>query len=174
MRLIAEESPDVTCLIAGVDRAPHRPVARFARSLLPAVGIRSDTQICERLMPLDRSVVTRPFRPETDTFFAAADVLAFPAIEPHFPRPVVEAFAHRVPVVASDLGPIREVSDAGDLAILVPPGDPDALARGILRALNDEDPTRTMAQRAYVAGRARFSPEAGVAAIEDIYREVLE
>jgi glycosyltransferase involved in cell wall biosynthesis len=62
-----------------------------------------------------------------------------------------------VPVVASRAGALPET--AGDAALLVPPGDPAALARGLRSALDDAE------LRARLIGRGRlrardFAPEA--------------
>jgi len=54
------------------------------------------------------------------------------------PLKLFEYMAAGVPVVASDLPALREVLRDGENAILVPPGDPAALAAGIRRALDDE------------------------------------
>ena len=174
MRSISQEVPDVLCVMAGVTPPSQRLRARLARKVLPLVGVSSDYQKCEALLQEARDrVITLPFLGDTSDVFAAADVMTFPATEPHFPRPVIEAFAHRVPVVASDIGPMRDLLDGGRRGTLVPPGDPVALARGLIRALTETDEMRTAADRAFEEGRSEFSPEAGVAAIEAIYQQVL-
>jgi glycosyltransferase involved in cell wall biosynthesis len=85
---------------------------------------------------------------------ARAFVLALPnpasAISTHFTSPLklFEYMAAGRPIVASDLPSIREVLADGDTALLVAPGDAQALAAAIRRL--DED--RTLA--AELAGRA--------------------
>jgi len=164
--------PDARCVIAGVVRPSARPMAKVARLLLPVVGIRSDFQECERLLAGADGVVARPFRTGIGDLFAAADALAFPAKEPHFPRPVVESFAHRVPAVASDIGPMRDIMEAGSLGILVAAGSPQALADGLIRALTRTEEMEAMTDQAFREGKRRFSPAVGIASIEEIYREV--
>jgi glycosyltransferase involved in cell wall biosynthesis len=66
-----------------------------------------------------------------------ASVLAYPSTYEGFGFPVLEAMSVGVPVVASAVGGVPEV--AGDAAVLVPPGDPDALAEGVRRAIDDRD-----------------------------------
>jgi glycosyltransferase involved in cell wall biosynthesis len=48
------------------------------------------------------------------------------------PQVLLEAFAARLPVVATDVGGVAAVT-GGRAALLVPPGDPDAAARAVLR-----------------------------------------
>lgn len=83
---------------------------------------------------------------------AAADVFVFPSLYEGLGGAVIEAMALGVPVVASDLPSIREVTGDGAAAALVRPGDPGALAGAIEELLTD--PVR--AQTLGTAGRRRF------------------
>ncbi|HJX72586.1 MAG: glycosyltransferase family 4 protein [Candidatus Deferrimicrobiaceae bacterium] len=64
------------------------------------------------------------------------------------PLKLFEYMAAGVPVVASDLPAFREVLRDGENAVLVPPGDPEALAAGIGRVLEDEALASRIAARA--------------------------
>jgi glycosyltransferase involved in cell wall biosynthesis len=66
---------------------------------------------------------------------------------------LIEAMAAGVPVVASDVGACREVLDDGALGLLVPPGDPVALADAIERVRDDP---QAAAERAARARRKAF------------------
>ena len=65
------------------------------------------------------------------------------------PLKLFEYMAAGVPVVASDLASLREVLRDGENALLIPPGDPGALAEGIRSLLADE------ALAARIAARGR-------------------
>ena len=78
-----------------------------------------------------------PFRPDPERLNAAADLVVFPSTLPHFARPVIEAGAMAVPVVASRLGGVEELVEDGMTGILVPPGDPAALGDAIARVLGE-------------------------------------
>jgi glycosyltransferase involved in cell wall biosynthesis len=66
---------------------------------------------------------------------AGAAVFAYPSVYEGFGLPPLEAMALGVPVVATSGGAVPEV--VGDAAVLVAPGDPDALADGLRRVLED-------------------------------------
>lgn len=68
---------------------------------------------------------------------AAADVFAFPSQYEGLPGAVLEAMAMGLPVVASDIPPLREVFDGRGGALLVPPGAPDRLAAALERISAD-------------------------------------
>jgi glycosyltransferase involved in cell wall biosynthesis len=66
---------------------------------------------------------------------AGAALLAYPSVYEGFGLPPLEAFAAGVPVVASDLPVVREVT--GELAALAPVGDPAGLASALRATLSD-------------------------------------
>ena len=84
--------------------------------------------------------------------YAEAEVAVVPSLYEGFSLPAVEAMACGVPLVATTGGALPEVAGpSGETCLLVPPGDPDALADMILRALGDAD----LRSRIGAAGRAR-------------------
>lgn len=127
-------------LAAAIDGARHR--ARIRR--LPWVG------------DAERAALLR---------HAAA--FAYPSRYEGFGFPPLEAMTVDVPVVATDAGALPEV--VGDGAVLVPPGDVDALADGLARVLTDDDVRTAVVAR----GRRRveaFSWDRCAAGLADLYR----
>lgn len=96
---------------------------------------------------------------------AGASLLAFPSRYEGFGIPPLEAFACGVPVVASDLPVIREVT--GSHARLFRQGDPDALAEALRVTLADGGPTSAEDRR----GHARcYTWERCAEATREAYR----
>jgi glycosyltransferase involved in cell wall biosynthesis len=99
---------------------------------------------------------------------AAADLFVHPSRSEAFPNAVLEAMAMGLPTVASAVGGLLEVIEHGRTGTLVPPGDPSALAREIIRLMADPG----QAARLGAAARAHaltFSFTRMVAAFEQIY-----
>lgn len=70
-------------------------------------------------------------------WYHAADLLAFPSVSEGWGLAVLEALAARLPAVVSDLPVFREYLTSGEGALLVPPGDPAALAAALRAVLTD-------------------------------------
>src|SRR5690606_6979050 len=78
-------------------------------------------------------------RASVRAIYSGATVLAFPSLWPETLGIVgLEALACGVPVVASDIGGVREWLRPGETGIPVPPGDAGALAAGLHDLLFDE------------------------------------
>jgi phosphatidylinositol alpha-mannosyltransferase len=85
---------------------------------------------------------------------------------------LLESMAARTPIVASDLDGYRKVARPGVDALLVPPGDPDALAAALRRVLDEPE----LAARLVAAGDERagaFSMAALAERYEAIYERLV-
>jgi glycosyltransferase involved in cell wall biosynthesis len=104
------------------------------------------------------------------------DVLVLPSRQmPAWTEPVgqvlMEAMAHEVAVVGSNAGVIPEV--IGDSGVIVPPGDPAALA-AVLRRLSAEGERRPLIQAARARAMQRFSDDAVAQRTMDFWGEILK
>jgi phosphatidyl-myo-inositol alpha-mannosyltransferase len=154
-RLLAEDDPGLRLVVVGEGRQ------RSALAGLPAV-------LRDRV--LMKGVVTHA---ELAGFHAAADVFLAPALGGEsFGIVLLEAMAARVPVVGSDIPGYRYVLEDGEDGLLVPPGDPVALAGAVRRLLGDP----ALAERLRDNGRRRaerFRWETVTSEIETAYRDAL-
>jgi glycosyltransferase involved in cell wall biosynthesis len=82
------------------------------------------------------------------------------------PLKVLEYMAIGTPVVATDLPAIRELIEPDINGILVPPGDPEALARGIRRLLEDPELAMTLVANAR-RSIARWAHDARARTLEE-------
>jgi len=87
-------------------------------------------------------------------YMARADVFVLSSLVEGFPNVIGEAMALGLPVLATNCSPgVRELLEDGKSGLLVPAGDPEALAEGIARVLSDEGLRQELAQR----GRQRVA-----------------
>jgi glycosyltransferase involved in cell wall biosynthesis len=123
-----------------------------------------------RALGLARAVTFAGYRSPATPWLAAADVLVQPSLTEGMPNAVLEAMGLGRPVVASAVGGIPELVENETSGLLVPSGDPEALARALGRLLESEE----LRQRFGQAGRERvlacFSYDRAVEATTALYR----
>jgi glycosyltransferase involved in cell wall biosynthesis len=99
-------------------------------------------------------------------------VFVLPSLSEGLPVALLEAMAWGRPIVATRMGGVPEVVDDGVEALLVPPGDPAALAAAIGRLL--EDPGERLRLGRAARERAATLNEVEVyGRLDSIYQEVL-
>ena len=107
---------------------------------------------------------------ELASYFRAADVAVLPYLSATQSGVVQLAFGFGLPVIASNVGGLPDVIRQGETGLLVPPGDPSALAQAVLlffRAGLGPGMTANI-----MANQARFSWEQMVTAIEELLMEL--
>lgn len=113
-------------------------------------------------------------RSDVPEILAAGDVFTFPSLYEGIGGAVIEAMALGLPVVCSDIAPLREVVEPGESALLVPPEDPGALASALKRVLLDPRTAQRLGRRGRAVYLERFSLERGAAGMARLYRTVLK
>jgi glycosyltransferase involved in cell wall biosynthesis len=103
--------------------------------------------------------------------YQAADVLLFPSLEEGFGLPVLEAMAHGLPVVASNVSAIPEVG--GDAAVYTDPRDPRDIAEKVRRAV-ENTALRTVLIEKGLARAREFTWRRTAEMTMAVYEEVLQ
>jgi O-antigen biosynthesis alpha-1,2-mannosyltransferase len=101
--------------------------------------------------------------------YDAASVFLFPSFDEGFGLPVLEAMAHRLPVVASGTSSLPEVG--GDAALYIDPHDPKDIAEKVVRAAEDEGLRKPMVERGLERAR-QFTWRRTAEAYLRVYNEV--
>jgi glycosyltransferase involved in cell wall biosynthesis len=86
------------------------------------------------------------------------------------PNKAFQALACGTPLVTADTPGARELLTDGESALLVPPGDPEALADAMQKVAAD----RELARRLSVGGRAAYEAQASEAVLGRRWRELVE
>ena len=104
---------------------------------------------------------------------AAANVFVLPSKIESFGLTLLEASAAGVPVVCANAGGIPEVFRDGFDALLYPPGDDDAMAKAIIRLIQDGKLANKISTNA-VETASKFTWERTAEQTLQIYKEVLQ
>ncbi|MGH2747958.1 MAG: sugar transferase [Actinomycetota bacterium] len=113
-------------------------------------------------------------RGDIEELYGAMDIFVLPSHREGVPRAAMEAAAMGLPVVATDIRGCREVVEDGVGGLLVPVGDPSALAVAIRRLGEDAALRRRLGAAGHRRARERFDERRVVSIVLDTYREVLE
>jgi glycosyltransferase involved in cell wall biosynthesis len=106
--------------------------------------------------------------------YVDSDVIVLPSLRfEGIPNVMLEAMAAGRPLVATTVGGVAEVAVHGEHALLVPPGDPVALASAIARLLQDKPLRDRLVEAARRQVETRHSPARRAARIGEIYDSLL-
>lgn len=121
---------------------------------------------------LSERFVLAGFRPDLDRVFPHLDLLVQSSHTEGMPNVVLEACAAGVPVVATAVGGTPEIVEDSVSGHLVPIGDPATIARVVLRVLDDEAHSQSLANRAQQRIRSSFTFEAQAASYRALLHEL--
>jgi glycosyltransferase involved in cell wall biosynthesis len=110
---------------------------------------------------------------ELPAFFRRADVVALPHRNVDVSGVLFAGLAFGKAMVMSDVGGFREVVGEHGAGVLVPPGDPGALAAAISGLLEDPDERRRLEERAAAAARGPYSWDRIAEQTVGVYERVL-
>jgi len=94
-----------------------------------------------------------PYGPELFRCMREADLFVLPTLSEGTPHVLVEARASSLPIVATRVGGIPTTVTDGVDALLVPPKDPQGLARGITRIVSDGELRRSLIRQGFRTAR---------------------
>ena len=117
--------------------------------------------------------VLADFRADLDRWLSNFDVFALPSHTEGLPNVVLEAFAARVPVVATAVGGTPEVIEEGQNGFLVPAGQPGLLAERLRHLLQDDRLRQTMGMSGYYRVRDHFTFETQAQQYVQLFHELL-
>lgn len=112
------------------------------------------------------------WRPDVARVMACLDIFCFPSLNEGMGKVLVEAMAMHKPIIASDVGGIRDLVRSGENGILVPPGDVAAWTGAIASLCQDPEMRRRLGAE---GGRRAplFSAERMIEEIERLYDVLL-
>jgi glycosyltransferase involved in cell wall biosynthesis len=106
-----------------------------------------------------------------DAFMRSLDVFVLPSLAEGTPNSIIEAMAHGLPVIATEVGGIPDLLSP-DSGILIPPGDATALGLAMRRLASDPALRASMGRAARERYLKQFSPDPVLLTLLNTYRRV--
>jgi glycosyltransferase involved in cell wall biosynthesis len=153
-------------------RAAADVVRAFPDARVELVGGGPELPALRRLadeLGLERVVSFLGHREDVTSRLDAADLFVLPSRSEAFPNAMLEAMAAGLPVVASDVGGVREVVRHAATGLIVPAGDAGALASAIRRLMADPPFAHGLGDAARTEVIARYSFDRMIDQFEALY-----
>lgn len=150
-RIVVDEIPNVIFLIVG--EGP----------------LRREIDILIKKFNLEEKVKLFGFRQDIPEILSILNLFVLSSRWEGLSTSLMDAFASRVPVVATNVGGNPEFVKDRVNGILVPPGNPDALAGAIISLLKNRDLAGQMAEKGFRLVKEKFSIERMVEETRKIY-----
>ncbi len=135
--------------------------------LVGAGSLEGDLRAQASAAGLERVHVTGPRNDAVD-IVAASDVFVLTSDSEAFPLALLEAMGLGLPVIATDVGGVRDAVRDGENGVIVPPRDASALADALVALLDD----RTAAARLGATAVAFVETNCTVTAMAEAYLEL--
>lgn len=160
---------DHAVLLAAVPQV-HRQLPDVHFLLIGDGPLRTRLEAAAKTLGVSQSVHFLGYRSDVRNLVALFDVSVLCSkVEVH-PISLIESMACGVPVVAPEVGGIPEIVRDGETGILVPQGDPDALAGALVILLKNPSLARTMGEKGRRSAHLRFSMDGMIRSFESLLR----
>ncbi len=111
-------------------------------------------------------------REDIPELLSCMDIFVLPSIREGFPNTILEAMASSLPVVATDVGGVRELIIPDETGFIVPSADISALYESLSKLIKDKDLRIKMGNAGFERVK-QFSIEKMAKETEDLYEELI-
>ena len=152
-----QEIDDVACLIVGADDR----------------GLQAGLQRLGESLGLDGRLCFAGFQEEVFPYLDAMDLFVLASVDEGFGIVLLEAMACGKPVVATTVDGPPEIVEDGQTGLLVPPRDPDAMAKALVELLHDSERRARMGKQGQARVRTAFSLDSQMRTLIGLYDQLL-
>lgn len=167
-RLSREKGPDV--FLESLAQVRRRQ-PRFKAILLGDGPMRSPLEQQAQRLGLESHVRFLGHQTDVVGHYSLLDALVLPSRSEGMPNVLLEAMSLNVPVVATRVGGVPEVSQDGVEALIVEPENPTSLAQALLRIREDEALRTRLVQNAFQRVHRQYSLASRAEKLRRMYEE---
>ncbi|MBM3423439.1 MAG: glycosyltransferase family 4 protein [Chlorobi bacterium] len=124
-----------------------------------------------KALGVENNVIMPGFRTDLQNFIGGFDLYVHSSMDEGLGTSIIDALANRIPVVSTDAGGIPELLGNNEFGLLVPKQNPQALAEGIIRMLDNRALRKNYEKKASERAR-QFTVEAMVEKTFQLYRKI--
>jgi glycosyltransferase involved in cell wall biosynthesis len=164
-------------LVGGAVRSEaffRTPLGWLLQRLDLARNYESEARQRVKALGLENEMRFVPFTRDTADLYRASDVVVAPSRGPELGRPILEAAASGVPIIASGSRTGGSVLLPEVSGVLLDTFEPDELANAIQALLNDDERRTAMGTAARQLATERFDARTNSDLVEAIYRRVTD
>jgi glycosyltransferase involved in cell wall biosynthesis len=121
----------------------------------------------------ERKIYFTGIRKDIPQLLSIIDIYVMPSLWEGLPLALLEAMAMKKPIVATRVGGIQDVVEDGKDALLVPPGDSNALAEKVIFLLKRPELCLTLGTNAREKVEKKYNAELMVKEYEETYGDIL-
>jgi glycosyltransferase involved in cell wall biosynthesis len=136
--------------------------------------LRAELQTTAEELGLAGKVTFTGFWKDLREVYADLDIVALTSLNEGCPVSIIEALAAGKPVVATAVGGVKDVIQHGENGLLVPPGDPDRIARACADLIDSPSTRQRLADRGRRTVFENFAIQDSVDLVEQLYLSLLE
>ncbi len=114
------------------------------------------------------------YQENTSAFYSIMDIFSLPSANEGFGLAAAEAMLHRLPVLATRVGGLKNVVVNGETGFHVPPLSPEALAEKINLLIQKPELRKSMGEKGYQRAMENCTAERYCREIEDLYLSLLK
>lgn len=170
-RLVHEKAPDLFL------RAVPEVLNRFPNARFCVVGdgvMKNDLSLLVDALGVREFVTFLGGRDDVSSLISCFDFVVIPSRREGFGLVALESLAQGKPVIASRVGGLPELVQDGQNGLLVPPGQPSAIAEAMINLLDNPEQVKKMGYLAREMIQGQFSMDAMMQGMDAMYSALLQ
>lgn len=151
----------------------HWPQTRLWICGVGLSSVEKNLLALRRELNLETSAKLLGFARNLSAILDVADLMVHPSHVEGIPQSLMAGMAAGLPIVASDVGGVKEVIWHGRTGLLVKENDVEGFAENVMELLSDSGRAQQLGKAARRAIENELSIEVAVRKVEDLYREMM-
>ena len=134
--------------------------------------LRNDLENLAKELSISNNVKFMGYCEKVSNILSTFDIKVLPSLTEGFGLVIIEAMTMGKPIIATNVGGVKEILKDGETGYLVPPQKPKAISEKIVYLLKNKNEARLLGERAKVESR-KYDVNLYTKKLEEIYKQIL-